>query len=445
MTSTPLLSRVRAEILPLIRLSVPLMIGLFAATAIWVVDTVMIAPLGTVPLAAAGITAAVLIILISALWGLVTVVGVQIATVDGAGNPAEVSAITRNGLALALFGGGTGAALMIAVLPLLGPIGQPQQVVDIVGPYWVAMAVWIIPFTMFFVLKGLFDATGRAWVGVALSYLAVLVNVPANYSFIHILDLGILGAGLASILSQTTALIAALIYWRIAPSMAPYRAPSRIRRARVMAQAREGLPLCIGYAGEGGAYAFIGIMIGWLGATPLAAHQVAHAIAGLAYVIPLGMAGAVSIRIGNAVGAETRERLRAILLAGLAIVTLWQSLVALTFILGGPAIATALSQDAAVITLASALLLVLALMQVIDGVQSTALGALRGLMDNRAPTAITLLAYWPAALPAAYLVGFVLGQGAVGVWLGYTVGIAIAAIALPWRFWRRTRVAPAPH
>lgn len=437
---TPL-ARVRAEILPLLKLSVPLMIGLFAATAIWVVDTVMIAPLGTVPLAAAGITSAVLIILISALWGLVTVVGVQIATADGAGDPGEVSAITRNGLALALLGGGVGAALMIAVLPLLGPIGQPPEVTRIVGPYWVSMAAWIVPFTMFFVLKGLFDAVGKAWIGVALSYLGVLINVPANYTFIHILELGILGAGLASILSQTIALIAALIYWRTAPAMAPYRAPAPVSRTRVMAQAREGLPLCIGYAGEGGAYAFIGIMIGWLGATPLAAHQVAHAIAGLAYVIPLGMAGAVSIRIGNAVGGRTRDRLRAILLAGLAIVTLWQCLVALAFILGGPAIARALSTDAAVVALATALFVVLALMQVIDGIQSTTLGALRGLMDNRVPTAITLLAYWAVALPAGYVAGIVLGQGAVGVWLGYTVGIAIAAIALPWRFWRHTRVA----
>lgn len=78
-------------------------------------------------------------------------------------------------------------------------------------------------------------------------------------------------------------------------------------------------------------------------------------------------------------------------------------------------------------------------MQIADGVQSTALGALRGMMDNRVPTAITLVAYWPLALPAAYLIGMTYQQGAAGVWLGYTLGITVAAVALPWRFWRRTR------
>ncbi|MEM9475123.1 MAG: MATE family efflux transporter [Pseudomonadota bacterium] len=430
----------RAEIRPLLKLSVPLMIGLMAATLIGVVDTVMIAPLGTVPLAAAGITTAVLIILISALWGLVTVIGVQIATAEGAEDRSEVSAHVKSGLVLGALAGMAGFGVMMAVYPLLGPIGQPAEVLAILLPYWAAMALWIVPFTMFFVLKGLFDGVGREWTGVVLSYLGVVVNVPANYLLIHVAGLGVLGAGLASILSQTVSLLAGLAVWRLSKGLAPYRVPAPFSWGRVWTQLREGLPLCLGYAGEGGAYAFMGIMIGWLGATALAAHQVANAIAGLAYVIPLGMAGAVAIRIGQAIGGAQRDRLRPILTAGLLIVTVWQCLVALTFLLGGRYMAEALSTDPAVVTLAATLFLVLALMQIADGIQSTALGALRGMMDNRVPTAITLVAYWPLALPAGYLLGLVFGQGAAGVWLGYTLGIAVAAVALPWRFWRKTRV-----
>lgn len=415
------------------------MIGLMAATLIGVVDTVMIAPLGTVPLAAAGITTAVLIILISALWGLVTVIGVQIATAEGAEDRSEVSAHVKSGLVLGALAGLAGFGVMMAVYPLLGPIGQPAEVLAILLPYWAAMALWIVPFTMFFVLKGLFDGVGREWTGVVLSYLGVVVNVPANYLLIHVAGLGVLGAGLASILSQTVSLLAGLAVWQLSKGLAPYRVPAPFSWGRVWTQLREGLPLCLGYAGEGGAYAFMGIMIGWLGATALAAHQVANAIAGLAYVIPLGMAGAVAIRIGQAIGGAQRDRLRPILTAGLLIVTVWQCLVALTFLLGGRYMAEALSTDPAVVTLAATLFLVLALMQIADGIQSTALGALRGMMDNRVPTAITLVAYWPLALPAGYLLGLVLGQGAAGVWLGYTLGIAVAAVALPWRFWRKTQ------
>lgn len=419
------------------------MIGLLAATLIGVVDTLMIAPLGTIALAAAGITTAVVIILISGLWGLITVVGVQIATAEGAEDRYEVSAHVKSGLALAGLAGAASFVIMMLIFTLLGPMGQPPEVLAILLPYWSSMALWIVPFTVFFVLKSLFDAVGREWTGVTLSYIGVIVNVPANYVLIHVLGLGLVGAGLASILSQSLALIAGLAVWRLSPSMAPFREPSPFSWARVRLQLREGLPLCLGYAGEGGAYAFTGIMIGWLGATALAAHQVANAVAGLAYVIPLGMAGAVAIRIGQAIGGSRRDRLRPILKAGLVIVTMWQSAVAVTFLLAGPAIARALSEDPEVVALAATLFLVLALMQIADGVQSTALGALRGMMDNRVPTAITLAAYWPVALPAAYFTGFVLGNGAVGVWLGYTVGITVAAIALPLRFWRKSGGPPA--
>ena len=199
--------------------------------------------------------------------------------------------------------------------------------------------------------------------------------------------------------------------------------------------------MCLGYGGEGGAYAVVGIMLGWFGATALAAHQVVNAILGIAYVIPLGLAGAAAIRVGQATGARSAERLRAILAAGLIIVTSWQVAVAAIFVIGGGAFAAMLSNDPEVVALAAILFVVVALAQIVDGVQSTALGALRGMRDNTGPTVITLIVYWALALPTAYVVGVVLGFGPLGVWWGYAGGIAVAAVVLPWRFWRQT--APA--
>ena len=428
----------RAEFRPLVRLAVPLMVGLAAALLIGVVDTAMIAPLGTVPLAAAGITSAVLIILISALWGLITVISVQISQAEGAQSPIRVAAALRSGLWICLLGGGASTVLMLGIYPLLAPLGQPADVLAILFPYWASMALWIIPFTLFFGLKALFDAVDRPWTAVGLSYIGVIVNIPANYLFIHVLDLGILGAGLASILSQSLSLLAAWIVLRNAPGLAPYRTQVSVSWADIRAQLRDGLPLCIGYAAEGGAYAVIGLMIGWLGAQALAAHQIVNALAGVAYIIPLGMAGAVSIRIGQAVGRNRHDRLRPILKASFVMVVLWQALASCAFLLGGRPMAEALSTDPAVIDLAVMLFVIMALLQIVDGVQATALGALRGMSDMNVPTLITLAAYWPLAMPAAYLLGFVIELGAAGIWMGYTLGLVVAAIALPWRFWRKT-------
>ncbi|ABD56500.1 MATE family efflux transporter [Jannaschia sp. CCS1] len=436
--TTAILPSAKAELAPLIRLSVPLMVGLTAALLIGVVDTVMISPLGTVPLAAAGVTTAVLIILISALWGLLTVISVQISQADGAADPARVALAVRSGLLLCLIGGVLGAGLMLAVYPLLRPLGQPEEVLAILLPYWAAMALWIVPFTLFFGLKALFDAVDWPWTAVGLSYIGVLVNIPANYTFIHVLDMGLLGAGLASILSQSLSLLAAWLVFTRAPGLAAYRQKVAVAWADVRAQLKDSAPLCLGYAGEGGAYAMIGLMIGWIGAEALAAHQIVNALGGVAYVIPLGMAGAVSIRVGNAVGAGQIARLRSILKASFLMVVLWQALAALVFIFGGRIMAEAMSSDPAVIQLAATLFIVMAMMQIADGIQGTSLGALRGMSDMIRPTTITLIAYWPLALPASYLLGITLDFGAIGIWLGYTLGLAVAAVALPVRFWRLT-------
>lgn len=441
MTNKPLTMQasMRAELMPLIRLAIPLMVGLAAALLIGVVDTAMISPLGTVPLAAAGVTTSALIILISALWGVITAISVQISQAEGARDTARVALALRSGLLLCLLGGVGAASLMAALFPLLGPLGQPTEVLEILLPYWMSMAIWIVPFTLFFGLKALFDAVGRPWTAVVLSYLGVLINVPANYAFIHVFDLGVLGAGLASILSQCTSLVAGLYVLICAPGLAAFRQRVTVVWTDIWAQAKDALPLCLGYAGEGGAYAVVGLMMGWLGAEALAAHQIVNALAGLAYMIPLGMAGAASIRVGLAVGAGKSARLRPILKASLMLVTFWQAGAAIVFITAGRSMAEAMSTDPSVIDLTVTLFLIVALLQVADGVQGTALGALRGMSDIGRPTVITLTAYWPLALPTSYVLGFVFDLGAIGVWIGYTLGLLVAAIALPFRFWMLTR------
>lgn len=434
----------RAEIGPLLSLSVPMMVGLSAMTLMGVVDTVMVAPLGTVPLAAVGIASAVVIVFLASLWGIVTITGVRMAQAHGAGDAAGVSAELRTGLVFGGLGGAMAALLMIALLPFLGAIGQPTEVVAAVPAYWALVAAGLVPATVFFVLKGLFDTIGRPWLGVALAYLGVALNVPLNQLLIYEAGLGLTGAGLASLLAQGIMLAVALGVWARARGLAPYRHRASGLGAALRAQWRDGAPLILGYAGEGGSYALIGVMIGWLGASALAANQIVHAVAGMAYVFPLGMAGAASIRVGLAVGADERARLRPILKSALLIVTGWMLVVMAVLLIGGEAIARALSDDAEVVALATTLFLAVALMQVSDGVQSTSLGALRGMLDTRQPTVISLIAYWPIALPAGYGLGFVADLGAVGVWIGFCLGLSVAAVALPWRFWRLTRAGRPP-
>jgi MATE family multidrug resistance protein len=190
---------------------------------------------------------------------------------------------------------------------------------------------------------------------------------------------------------------------------------------------------------EGGGCAVVGLMLAGLGAVALAANQIVQAVMAVLYMLPLGLATATALRISHARGEGAHTRRRPVLLAAVMVVVLWMAAVIALSVLGGDAMARLLSSDPEVIALATLLFLVLAIMQVFDGVQSAPMGALRGLLDTRWPMAVTLISYWLIVLPAARGLGFVAGFGAPGVWLGYMLGVVLAAIILPWRFLHQIR------
>ena len=432
-----------SEVWRLITLATPIVVALAAAVLIGVVDTVMIAPLGTTALAGASIATSVILIFYSALYGLVSVCGVLIAQAFGAKDGDAVSITVKASLVVSSIGGVTAAVLMIAVLPLLPLIGQPQEVVEILRPYWIAMSFLLVPYAVFYALKGLYDATDQAWLGVVFSFFAVVVNIPANWVLIHGIGtwdgLGLLGAGLASLLAQTVSLVAAVAYWRMSGAMTAYRTDAPIKRKDIIVQFREGSPLALGYAGEGGAFSVAGLMLGLFGASALAANQIVGSVSSVLYMVPLGMSAAVAIRVGQAIGEDARFRLRSIGWAALATVVVWMAAVMFMLLIFGDDIANALSDEPGVIALAATMFVIFAAMQIADGVQATALGALRGMLDNTWPVVATLICYWLLALPFAYGLAVPLGLGPNGIWLGYGAGLVLASLVLVWRFMMKTK------
>jgi multidrug resistance protein, MATE family len=431
--------RASAEVGPIVGLSLPIVAGLAATTLIGVVDTVMIAPLGTVPLAAAALTTSVIIIFYSALYGFLSAVGVEAAHRHGAGDEDGVARALRAGLLLALCAGVGGAAVMAAVFLLLPSLGQPPEVLAILGLYWLAMSGLLIPVAFLMVISQVLNAIDRPWRAAGFAFAGVILNVPLNYVLIWGLGgwegLGLLGAGLASVIADGLALAIA-VAWLARSGLLVRRAPAPGLARRL---ARDGVPLGIGYTGEGAAFAVVGLMLGLFGAVALAANQIVQAVGGVLYMLPLGMSAAAAIRVGQAIGAGERARLRPVATAAIGLVTGWMALVTVALVLFGGAIAGALSDDPAVVALATSMFVAVALIQVADGIQSTALGALRGATDFRWPTMFTLVCYWLLALPFAGALGFLADLGPLGVWAGYGAGIVLAAVVLPMRFWRLTR------
>lgn len=431
---------IRAEVPGLFALALPIVMGLAATTLLGVTDSLMLAPLGPVPLAAVGLTNAAAIIVYAALYGLMSVMSVRIGTAHGARAARAIPAILRNGLALGAIAGTGGALAMAAIWPLLPLFGQPPEVIAALPAYWTAISLFMIPFAILTAFKASFEAVGRPWLGTAFAFLGVVVNVPLNYALIWGIGplpmLGLTGAGIASLVAESLALLAAWTYWQRAPSTRRLRLRRPLDPATIRATAVEGAPLGLMYVAETGAVAVATLIIGTFGTVALAGNQVAMAVGGVLYMVPLGMAGAVAIRVAQESGAGNIAAVRAVGWAGLGVATLWLSACALALALAGGAVARAIAPDPGVAATAAAILGVFALMQVFDGVQSTMLGALRGLSDTAWPAKLSMLAYWGVGLPLAWV--FAQALGPAGVWLGWLVALAGAGALMVRRFHRRT-------
>jgi MATE family multidrug resistance protein len=425
-------------------LAAPIVMGLAASTLIGVTDSVMLAPLGAVPLAAVGLTSAVSVPFYAAIYGLISALSVRIGVAWGAGEERKVSIILRSGLVLGLILGIGAAVLMAALWFVLPFLGQPGDVLAAMGAYWLFMCAFLIPFSVLIAFKSAMEAVERPWLGTSFAFLAVAINVPLNYALIWGIgpfpQLGLTGAGLASFLAEALALGAALLWWRYANSMRRLRLRRSVDRREIGLTLREGAPLGAMYLVETASSSVATLMIGAFGTVALAGNQVAQSIGSLLYMLPLGVAGAVAIRIAQERGAGNVDALRPIALAALSVAMLWLVPAAVVLSFKGEAIGRLVTDDPEVVLVAAAIFLAFASMQIFDAVQSAMLGALRGLSDTAWPATVSAIAYWPVALPLGWMLAHWGGLGPAGVWAGFILALAGASVALSIRFWRKTSV-----
>jgi MATE family multidrug resistance protein len=439
-----LMKRVIAELPGLVGLAIPIIVGLVSGVLMAMIDTAMIAPLGPDVVAAAGLATSGFIIASSALLGFVSVIGVRISQASGANDFDVANVALRAGIAVALglavlIGGG-----MILALPLLATLAPTQSVLAALEPYWFTLAFAAVPHALLGVMRGFYSAINRPWVAVWFTLLGVALNVPLNLVFIYgglgIEGAGLTGAGIASVLAKFIALSLLFAHLRTAHSMNEYRKYAPVSFLEIAKQLKEGLPVGLGSVSEGGAYAITGMLMASLGAVALAANQVVHSVGVIFYMVPIGMMIAVSIKTGQALGATQTERLRPVWLAANILVIIWSAFVFSLVLATRTVLSDVLSPDASVAHLARSLFLLMAFIQLTDSLQSTALGALRGISDNTVPNVISVGIYWAIALPLAFTLGIVMQFGAEGILAGYGIGVLIAAIVLQLRYIHKTRL-----
>jgi len=417
-----------------------MIMGQVSQMLIGISDNAFIGRVGTVPLAAAAFTHSIFGLFYLVSIGLLLPVAVLTARDHGAGNEAGCAAWLRHGKIMALTVGLAAFGLLVAVSTQLHRFGQPAEVVAVMKPFFLLIAASLIPVIYFQVQRQFLDALGRPWVGTSIMLVDIALNALLNWVFVwgHLgaPALGLTGSGLATLLARWIAVgIIALWLRRTAPvsGATPPWEWDRIREMLAI-----GVPAAGCLLFEAGAFGTSALMLGWLGATALAAHQIALSCAALTFMFPLGLSNAASIRISRARGEGRNELVRPIGFGALGFSSVIMLVFAAVFITCGAWLARGFTADGAVIALTAQLLSVAALFQLFDGGQVVGSGILRGLTDVKVPTVITFIAYWLVSLPVAYLLAFRFGYGAVGIWMGLASGLFCAALLLNWRFHRKT-------
>lgn len=434
------------EVRPTLTLALPIMVGQVSQMLMGVTDSVMIGRAGTVPLAASSFGGTVFSVFYVLGIGLLLPVSIFASRARGAGQPAECAQYLRHGLLLALFFGVLETLLMVGFATQLGRFGQPPEVLALVTPFFLLIAASLIPVFVYLVLRQFAEAMGHPWVPMLIMLGGVGLNAALNWVLIYghlgVPALGLTGAGLSTLLSRT--LGAAVIFGWLRRDVAmraawPVRWFGNYSRERLREMLRIGLPASGMLLFESSAFATSTIMVGWLGAASLAAHQIAITCASLAFMFPLGLSMATGMRVSRAVGAGELARRRPIAFGAMGLGAMLTGAFGLVFFCFGGVIAAWFVRDAAVVALAARLLGVAALFQLFDGGQVIGAASLRGITDVKVPALITFAAYWVVALPLGYFLGVRSGFGAVGIWSGIATGLACAAVFLAARFARLTR------
>ena len=419
------------ELRATLRLAGPLIGGQLCLIAGNVVDVVLAGHLGARVLGAVAVGASIWSFALIGLSGLMMAVPPTIAELNGAGRRHEAALVFRHALVLAGAAGLLAWALIGWGGPLLvGALGLAPELTRNVDNFLRAISFGAPALGVYFAARGLSEGLGVTCPTMAFGLAGLALLAPLGYVLMYgafgIPGQGARGSGLANALVLWAVAAGYLAFVRFAPcypGLSWRRGRQRLHPAIMMMLLRLGLPMAGSVLMEVSKFSVAGLMIGGLGDAAVASHQVALNLASVTFMVPLGVALATTVRVGNAVGRGDAAGMRRAGLAGIALAVLAQACSA-ALMFGIPH-------------------LLAAIFQIFDGLQVWANGALRGLKDTRAPLIATAVAYWGIGIPLGWWFRLHGGLGARGVWLGLIAGLATAAALLLLRFDLLSRRLPA--
>ena len=432
-----------------IKLAMPIIVGQLGHILMGFFDTVQVGGLGAEYIAATGIANTIYWFVTLLGLGILFAISPLVSEAFGEQKGEKAIGIFRSSLVVALIISVIFTLLMYLAIANFEIIRQPERIITNAKSYLMILNL-STPAMMFFAAgRQLVDGMGRTLPGMLISIGALLLNILLNWLLIYgnlgFPAFGMEGAAIATTISRFAMMLAIFIFiWRDKPIRALiksykqsiYKALSFVKPILII-----GVPASLQIFSEAASFSAAHVMCGWLGELELASHQIAINLASIAFMTITGISAAGTIMTGYAYGAKDSHGIR-INGNSAIILTLMLELIFVVFFFTLHKVLPLLyTTDPKVIAMASSLILLAVFFQISDGLQNVAVGVLRGIQDVRVPAIIAFVSYWVIMIPACYLLAFKMGFGVRGIWLGFIIGLSIAAILLTLRFRFKTTLA----
>jgi multidrug resistance protein, MATE family len=432
-----------AEAAGILRLAGPLVANNLALAGMNFADTVMAGRLGTVDLAAVAVGGSAWMVVFLFGLGVLMAVSPVVAHAYGAGRWEDAGVALRQALWLSQALAVAAFLLLLGAGPLLSAIGIDPEVVPLTAGYLFAISFGLPGVFAFLAMRFMTEGVGWTRPIMYAAAVGLVVNVFGNwvlmYGNLGFPRLGAVGCGIASAFAMWCMFATMLVYLRRSTRYQRFALWARFERPRWPVQ-REilglGFPIAASVEAEAGLFAGVALIMGTLGATEVAGHQIAINYAATMFMVPLAFHSATTIRVGQALGRGDPVRARLAGWSGIGLCGLFMLGSAVVLFLFRDAIAAFYTTDPELLPLATALLTMAMIFQVSDGLQVGAAGALRGFKDTRVPMLMNIGSYWLLAFPMAWYAGVHARLGPEAIWVALIAGLTVTALLLNIRFMR---------
>jgi MATE family, multidrug efflux pump len=436
----------RKELRPTVRLALPLVLAEIGWMSMAIVDTMMVGRLPNSATAMGAVSLGSNIFIVLALFGGGLLLGLDtlVSQAFGAGQREDCHRSLLNSIYLS-FALTPFLAAPVWLLPaLLGSMRVDPGVLVLAIPYTKALAVGLLPLLLYFAVRRCLQAMNMVKPVAFALVTANIVNAVGNWILIYgklgVPAMGAVGSGWSTAIARlymASVLVGYLLWYDHRHRTDLLRTPVEVDLPRIRRLITLGLPAAAQFTLESGVFALVTALIARLGAVPLASHQIALNTVAFTYMVPLGIASAAAVRVGQAIGRKDPRGAGNAGGTAIALGAGFMTCAGVALLVFPRWIARIYTPDKTVIRSTILLLAAGAAFQLFDGIQTVATGALRGAGDTRTPMLCHFTAYWVIGLPLGAWLCFRRGWGAFGLWSGLSLALILIGIVLLF-VWRRT-------